>query len=109
MSNLDANQSTRTRTWNRISYRDAVLTAIAALLAINVLKGSETGLPGASEALAQRAAPEAYGVPNASEQRARMIKVMEDLSTKVQTLASTVEKGGFKVEVTAMPKVELAQ
>lgn len=109
MSNADTNQTTRARA-SGISYRDGVLTAIAALLALNVLKGADApGLPGASEALAQRAGPEAYGVPNASEQRARMIKVMEEMGAKIQALASTVEKGGFKVEVTSMPKVELAQ
>lgn len=92
----------------RLGYRDAVLTVIAALLAANVLTGG-TGTPGPSSAFAQRAVPEAYGVPNASEQRARMIRVLEDMSSKVQSLQQTIEKGGFKVEVTAMPKVELVQ
>jgi hypothetical protein len=110
MSDVNTNVKPSELNRPRFGYRDGVLTAIAALLALNLLKGGDaTGLPGAREALAQRAAPEAYGVPNASEQRARMIRVMEDMSAKVQSLAQTIEKGGFKVEVTAMPKVELAQ
>lgn len=104
------NPSRSDSTGPRFGYRDGVLTAIAALLALNLLKGGEpAGLPFAGEALAQRAVPEAYGVPNASEQRARMIRVMEEMSVRVQALTQTVEKGGFKVEVTSMPKVELAQ
>lgn len=92
----------------RLGYRDAVLTVIAALLAANVFNGgAET--PGPSSAFAQRAVPEAYGVPNASEQRARMIRVLEEMSAKVQSLQQAIDKGGFKVEVTAMPKVELVQ
>lgn len=110
MSNANTNVKVSELTRPRFGYRDGVLTAIAALLALNLLKGGDgASLPGAREALAQRAVPEGYGVPNASEQRARMIRVMEDMSAKVQALTQTVEKGGFKVEVTAMPKVELAQ
>ncbi|MFM9956543.1 MAG: hypothetical protein ACKVZJ_00570 [Phycisphaerales bacterium] len=92
----------------RFGYRDGVLTVIAALLAMHLLK-SENGAVAPEAAYAQRLAPEAYGVPNAAEQRNRMIKVMEEMTAKVQALSSTVERGGFKVEVTAMPKVELVQ
>jgi len=91
-----------------LGYRDAVLTVIAAMLAANVFNGG-TDTPGPSSAFAQRAVPEVYGVPNASEQRARMIRVLEDMSAKMQSLQQAIEKGGFKVEVTAMPKVELVQ
>lgn len=95
----------RNKAFNRV--RDTALWAIAALLALNLVKGSNDAL--VSEAFAQRTLPEAYGVPNASEQRARMIKVLEDMSGKIQALEQRLDKGGFEVKVTSMPKVELAQ
>lgn len=90
-------------------YLNGVLTLIAALLALHLLRGT-VGTPQPSEALAQRAVtPESFGVPNASDQRARMIKVLEDMGAKLQSLQQRLDKGGFEVKVTAMPKVELAQ
>ncbi len=93
---------------SRFGYRDGVLTAIAVLLGMHLLRPG-SGVEVIDHAMAQRLQPDAYGVPNAAEQRNRMIKVLEDMSAKVQALSATVERGGFKVEVTAMPKVELAQ
>lgn len=108
VSASSANDRTSPAKLSRFGYRDGVLTVIAALLAMHLLKDG-AGVPVTDAAQAQRLAPEAYGVPNAAEQRNRMIKVMEEMSAKVQALTSVVERGGFKVEVTAMPKVELAQ
>ncbi|MBN8644658.1 MAG: hypothetical protein J0L61_05385 [Planctomycetes bacterium] len=87
--------------------RDTALWVIAALLAMNLVKENSESIT--SEALAQRTLPEAYGVPNASEQRARMIKSLEDMAAKMQSLEQKLDKGGFEVKVTSMPKVELVQ
>lgn len=90
-------------------YLHAVLTVIAALLALHLLRGT-TGGPQGETALAQRVMPpDAYGVPNAAEQRSRMIKVLEELGAKFDSLERRLDKGGFEVKVTSMPKVELAQ
>lgn len=106
MTHLDLPRSRDRRNSGR--YQNIALTAIALLLGLHLLK-SDGVLPGAQEALAQRAMPEAYGVPNASEQRARMIKVLEEMGAKIQSLEQRLERGGFEVKVTSMPKVELAQ
>lgn len=82
------------------TYTNAALTAIALLLGALVLRG-ETGLPTAQPAYA---AQPTLGIPNAADQRNKMIKAIEKLESKLGSIDAKLSKlGPFDVKVLSMP------
>lgn len=93
-------------------YLNGVLTAIALLLVVAVVQRS-IGLPGPSEAAAQRTAADRSSVrdnsskeiffPNASEQRNRMIAALEGIDARLKSIESRLAKAPLEVKVVEMP------
>jgi hypothetical protein len=93
---------------NNRSYLNAVLTAIALLLGLNLLVQvtGQHASPGA--ALAQPADDENVTSPpfNSGEQRKQMIALLELLNRRVTSLEGKLDKG-LNVKVTEMPPVQV--
>lgn len=91
-------------------YRNGLLTAAVALLAVLAMNNL-SGVPsGALAADRQGPAPEAApGFPNAAEQRARMIAAMERLDQRMQKIETRLTSGPLEVRVIEMPEVTSAE
>lgn len=91
-------------------YRNGLLTAAVALLAV-IAMNNLSGVPsGALAADRQSVAPEsAPGFPNAAEQRARMISALEKLDARMQKIESRLTSGPLDVRVLEMPEVTSAE
>lgn len=88
-------------------YTNGVLTIMAVLLGAIALQGA-VGLPGASEAQAQRSRrssekAEPFTPLNSAAQRARIITELERISERLSTFESAFE-GPFDVRVTELPQ-----
>lgn len=91
-------------------YRNGVLTAGVALLGLFVLQQA-TGLAGTSTASAQRPAQQAQagnraeplGVPNAADQRQRMIQALEGIDARLKAIENKLA-APLEVKVLEMPE-----
>lgn len=91
-------------------YRNGALTAGVALLGLFVLQQA-TGLAGTTTASAQRPAPqsqtgnrsEPLGVPNAADQRQRMIQALEAIDGRLKTIEAKLA-APLEVKVLEMPE-----
>ena len=84
------------------TYLNVILTVNAALLA-GLLWSQIAGQPGlAQSASAQTAGADktATGIPNAADQRQKVIESLRELNGTVSSLKKSIESGKFKVEVT---------
>jgi len=86
-------------------YRNAALTAIAILLAMNLAQ-STVGLPGLSAADAQsRSAPrQSGGIINPADQRNTMIAELRRLNEKMDALSDRLGRPPFDDNVMRMPR-----
>lgn len=87
---------------NNSKYQNAVLTAIAVLLGMNLWVGAHhapaaAALDPSSEALAQ-------GRVDAGQQRAAMITELKALGTKVDAMNKKLTDGSVKVKVEGLPE-----
>jgi hypothetical protein len=94
---------TRPRTGTR--YLNAVLTAIACLLALNLLAG-RGALPASSPASAQEYKPSDLPF-NSGDQRNRVTAAMESVDARLAQIEARLDKG-LSVKVTEMPPMRMA-
>lgn len=90
-------------------YLNLVLTAIAVLLTLHLFRqplGLEPEANAQSRSMSSADQP-AAGMPNAAEQRVREMHLIEEMSNRVQSIVTRLNKGGFEVKVTEMPEVKL--
>lgn len=90
----------------RIGYQNAVLTAIAVLLALGLVE--RQGGPGSTGPAAAQAQPESDGggLTNKLEQNKQIIGELRLLNSKVDRIESRLA-GGLSVKVTDMPPIKL--
>jgi len=89
-------------------YLNAVLTAIACLLLLNLMAGSGV-LPRSASALAQDDDPRPSALPfNSGEQRNRMNAALDSIDARLAHIEAKLEKG-LSVKVTEMPPVKLVE
>jgi hypothetical protein len=87
----------------RLSYHNAVLTAIAVFLGLLVLDRYTSVDAGGSEALAQSSPPQ---MVSAAEQRKQIIQELKQISTRLQRLESRLDRE-MSVKVTDMPEIKI--
>jgi hypothetical protein len=87
-------------------YLNAVLTAIACLLALNLLAG-RTELPTPSAASAQEVRPSDLPF-NSGEQRNRQAAALDSIDMRLAAIEAKLERG-INVKVTEMPPVRLVE
>lgn len=93
----------------RIGYQNAVLTAIAGLMAIGLLdrQGAEPSITSPSAAMAQaQPGVEPGGFTNALEQRKLIIAELRQLNSKLDRLDARLS-AGLNVKVTDMPALKI--
>lgn len=83
-------------------YLNTVLTAIAVLLGLNLWVGVHQSP--ASASLDPATPAHAQGRTDAGAQRAAMIKELQTLGSKVDSLSKKLSDGSMKVTVTSMPE-----
>ena len=99
---MNANARSRNGT-----YLNGVLTVIAALLAVLVTQAT-IGLPGPEAAVAaDRVAPsrESMGIPNAADQRGRMISSLDAIDARLGRIESKLN-APLDVKVIDMPETK---
>ena len=102
MSQVDRSDSDGSR-----RYTNGVLTVVAVLLGVLALQGA-VGLPGATEAQAQRSRrtsekAEPFSPLNSAAQRARIVSELERISERLSSFESAFD-GPIDVRVTEMPE-----
>lgn len=116
---MASGNTTESRVGGR-TYTNGVLTVVAALLGVSIMQHT-VGLPGGEEALAQRvstgtrdglSAPTrsgeptpAMGIPNAADQRARMISTLDSIEARLGKIESRLS-GPMEVRVLEMPEMK---
>lgn len=93
-------------------YLNVVLTAIAIALGVIAMKQS-VGMPQEAEAAGQRTtrgnAPAtneiAMGIPNAGEQRNRILDAIKGIDARLVSIESRLTSGPIEVRVVEMPEV----
>lgn len=91
----------------RIGYQNAVLTAIAVLLALGLIEqrsGARLTEPAAAHA--QQPDPDQGGMTNKLEQNKQMIAELRLLNGKLERLEAKIA-AGLSVKVTSMPPVQV--
>jgi len=95
-------------------YTNAVLTVIAAAL-VMLAAHATIGLPGPAEARAERQSaarsvdPIAQGLPNAADQRLRMIAALERMDERLSKIEGKLSGRAIEVKVVEMPEIKIAQ
>lgn len=94
-------------------YTNAVLTVIAAAL-VMLAAHATIGLPGPAEAraerqMAARSAEPAMGLPNAADQRLRMIAALERMDERLAKIEGKLSGRAIEVKVVEMPEIKIAQ
>jgi len=95
-------------------YTNAVLTVIAAAL-VMLAAHATVGLPGPAEARAERqmgarsVEPAAQGLPNAADQRLRMIAALERMDERLAKIEGKLSGRAIEVKVVEMPEIKISQ
>jgi hypothetical protein len=89
----------------RLGYQNAALTAIAALLGLNLVNGG--GITAPSAASAQPENEGMGGLISAGEQRKVIIAELRGIGGRLDRIESKLAAGGVSVKVTDMPALKL--
>jgi anti-sigma28 factor (negative regulator of flagellin synthesis) len=91
----------------QLNYLNAILTVNAVLLAVLIWTQAAPMPVEAQSAHAQSTSAPRRGIPNAAEQRQKMIAAMQDMKKSVDGLRNSIESGKVKVEVTNLDEIEI--
>lgn len=111
MSRGEVSQARRVSMDGSARYLNVVLTAIALALGVIAMKQS-VGLPQAAEAAGQRTTRStgnpnseiAMGIPNAGEQRNRMIDALRSIDSRLNAIEAKLTSGPIDVRVVELPE-----
>ncbi len=112
MSRGESSQVRRVAIEGSARYLNVVLTAIAIALGVIAMQQS-VGLPQAAEAAGQRSSVRtntpatneiAMGIPNAGEQRNRMIDSLRSIDARLTAIESKLTSGPIDVRVVELPE-----
>lgn len=91
----------------RIGYQNAVLTAIAVLLALGLIdRRSGGGITELASAQAQPSEPEGGGMTNKLEQNKQIIAELRLMNGKLERMDAKLS-AGLSVKVTSMPAIQV--
>ena len=91
----------------RTSYLNVILTVNAVLLAGLLWTQISTSPPMAQEAVAQQRTKRSATIPNAAEQRVRIIQAIQSLQRSTDATKKLLDSGKLKVEVTNLDEIEV--
>ena len=97
-------------TRSQVRYLNTILTVVAVLLGVLVWTQVSSRPMLAQEADAQSRSGRHtadVGIPNAAQQRDKMVKSIEQMTKTVNSLSKDIEKGKIKVEVTNLDEIEI--